>query len=320
MDETATPPTPTDPPAVARSGLIAVIGNPSSGRNSRDEDAVGAALKAFGPGAELYRWSPETDIAHTVERALADGAELIVAAGGDGTAMAVAQSMLGQSVPMAVLPLGTFNFFARGLRLSEDPVQAAQAIRDGTPRSIHVGQVNKRVFLNNASLGIYPAILKAREDIYARWGRRRVVAHWSVIKTFLRFQRPMNLRITADGDIRNYRTPLVFVARSAYQLELFGLRGAGAISDDHFAVLVAKGGSRADLFRLAARLVMSDAREGRDYELIRARDVSISTGRRRALLAFDGEKSFERSPFHFEMSSDLLNIVQPVPEDAEDAA
>ncbi|WP_246831643.1 diacylglycerol kinase family protein [Thioclava sp. DLFJ5-1] len=310
-DEKLTNGTPPEPSVALRRQAVALIANPSSGGNAKDEEAIRRAMDALGDGASLYRWSPESDIVATVRKALDDGAEMIVAAGGDGTAMAVAGALVGQEVPMAVLPLGTFNFFARGLRLSEDPEEAARAIREGSAHPIRVGEVNGQVFLNNASLGIYPSILKAREDIYARWGRRRIVAHWSVFKTFLRFQRPMRLKITADGETRNRRTALVFIARSAYQLDFFGLDGATVISDDAFAVLVAKAQSRRDLFRLSSRLVRRKTKQGEDYELIRAKSFEIETARGRGLLAFDGEKCREESPFRFKMSDAPLWIVLP---------
>ncbi|WP_406736073.1 diacylglycerol/lipid kinase family protein [Thioclava sp. GXIMD4215] len=299
---------------------IYVVANPNSGQNSRTREPIEAALNVFGDEAKLYRWEPDHEVSETVDRAIADGAELIVAAGGDGTVMAVAQAMLGKGVPMAVLPLGTFNFYARGLRFSEDATEAAQQILKGETREIQVGSVDGRVFLNNASLGIYPKILKAREAIYARWGRHRMVAYWSVIRTFLKFQKPMKVDFQTEDLADTRATPLIFVARSAYQLDFFGLRGARAITDDKFAVLIAKGENRMQLFRLAWRLVTRQVREGRDYDVLRCREFTVGLrGKRRALLAFDGEKARMESPFAFRMHPDLLTIVLPEEKEQEAA-
>ena len=291
---------------------IALIANRKSGTNARDRDAITRATDAFGRArTRLYTWSPDTDIAGLVDRALDEGADTIIAAGGDGTAMAVAGAMVGRDAAFGVLPLGTFNFFARGLGLPEDPAEAARVLASARAHPIHVGTVNGRVFLNNASLGIYPAVLKMRESVYARYGRRRIMAHWSVVKSFLRFQRPMHLTIETEDETRLARTPLLFVSRSAYQLDAFGLKGAGAIADDAFAVLIARGETRADLFRSAARLVTRTAVEGRDYDLIHARQLTVHTRRSRALLAYDGEKARAPSPFAFRMSDQPLTILLP---------
>ncbi|OCX66758.1 hypothetical protein BFP70_00960 [Thioclava sp. SK-1] len=296
---------------------VSIIANPKSGQNSRAREPLETAKDVFGSNARIYFWKPGAEIAQTVQQALEDGAELVVAAGGDGTCMAVAQAMLGQPVPMAVLPLGTFNFYARGLGLSEDPTETAQQILDGHAHDISVGSVNGQVFLNNASLGIYPQILRAREAIYRRWGRHRIVAYWSVIRTFLRFQRPMSAKITTEHHVAYHKTPLIFVARSAYQLDRFNLNGAEAIEQDKFAVLIARSKGRMGLFRLAWRMVTRTMAQDRDYDLVTCREITIETKRKRALLAYDGEKQRSLSPFKFHMSKKSLKIILPPQDGAQ---
>ncbi|WOI56421.1 diacylglycerol/lipid kinase family protein [Palleronia sp. LCG004] len=291
---------------------ICVIANRKSGRNSRDNKVIEDAIDVFGEGTTRRDWSPENDLSSLIDKAIQDGADLIVAAGGDGTIMAVADAMRGRDVPMAVLPLGTFNFFARGLGLSEEPVEAARQILEGHAHDIRVGEVNGQTFLNNSSLGIYPSILKEREAVYSRWGRRRLAAHWSVVKTMMRFRKPMRLRLEVDGgEPVEHRTAMIFVARSAYQLDYFGLEGSELISEDKFAVLVSKANSRRRLFQLAWRLASGTVREGRDYELLSARDLVATPRRRSTILAFDGEKQRAPGPFRFRMADAPLKIILP---------
>ncbi|QFU07598.1 Diacylglycerol kinase [Rhodobacteraceae bacterium THAF1] len=290
---------------------IVLIANRKSGQNSRDAEAVDRAMAAFGEIAEKVDWNPDNPISDAVDRALAKSPDIVVAAGGDGTVMAVAEAMLGKGVAMGVLPLGTFNFFARGLGLSENPEEAARQIDQGTPHDIRIGTVNGKAFLNNASLGIYPAILRERETVYSRWGRFRLAAHWSVVKTFLRFRKAMKVTITANGETKEYRTALVFVARSAYQLDSFGIDGAEAIDKDNFAVLVTLAETRLALFKMTARLVRGKPLRGKDYALISTPKAVIETRKRRNLLAFDGEKGRMDGPFTFEMSEQYLTIQLP---------
>lgn len=150
---------------------IGVVANAGSGRNSREKEAVEHAMEVFGPTARLVYWDPETDrMADLIDELEGEGRDLIVAAGGDGTIMAVASEMRDRKAAMGVLPLGTFNFFARGLGLPQEPQEAAEAILAGRAEKMSLATVNGQVFLNNASLGIYPSILKQREDVYERWG------------------------------------------------------------------------------------------------------------------------------------------------------
>ncbi|WP_245758932.1 diacylglycerol/lipid kinase family protein [Tropicimonas isoalkanivorans] len=296
-----------------RPSPVAIIANRNSGTNERDLHALDRAIQVFGAkGARIYRWVPGCNIEDVVQRAIDDGARTIISGGGDGTAMAVAGAMVGRDCPFAALPLGTFNFFSRGLGFPEDPAEAAQAVLDGKPSTIRVGMVNGQVFLNNASIGIYPAILKQREQVYARYGRRRAMAMWSVARTFWRFQRPMRLTLTADdGEPITRRTPLVFVSRSAYQLDRLGLKGGDAIADDAFAVLIGRAETRLDLFRIALRLVTQTAQEGRDYEFLAPKELTVDVHRRRSLLAYDGEKKRVPSPFHFRLAEKPLTVLIP---------
>ncbi|WP_425101221.1 diacylglycerol/lipid kinase family protein [Tropicibacter sp. S64] len=298
-------------------GQIAVIANKASGTNAKDSAAIDRALDVFGRDqATLYYWNPKRSIDAVLDTALAEGATTVVAAGGDGTAMAVAGAALGRDCAFGALPLGTFNYFARGLGLPETPDDAAEALLDAAPHDIRVGTVNGRVFLNNACLGIYPAVLKQRETVYKRWGRHRLMAHWSVIQTFLRFQRPMRLTLYADGQTVERRTPLLFVSRSAFQLERFGLQGGDVISDDGFAVLVGRGETRLDLFRTAFRLITHTAEAGRDYDFLPVRQLDVHTERQIALVAYDGEKARQPAPFRFRMSRATLTVLLPRSDEA----
>ena len=296
---------------------ICLIANRKSGQNSRDREVISRAMEALGDGTIRLDWSPGQPIADVVTKALSHDPDFVVAAGGDGTIMAVAGALLGRGVPMGVLPLGTFNFFARGLGLSEVPEDAAVQLLTGTPHEIRIGMVNGRAFLNNASLGVYPSILKERETVYSRWGRFRMAAHWSVLKVFLRFRKPMKVTITTDEGSRTRRTPLVFVARSSYQLDFFGIDGTEAIDTDRFAVLIARAESRRGLLAMTMRLIMRRPVRGRDYDLISTATLRVETSRKRSLVAFDGEKARLAGPFEFRMSDRPLTIILPHAERTE---
>jgi diacylglycerol kinase family enzyme len=296
---------------------ICVICNEGSGRNSREADAIHAAMEVLGDRAALWQVKGE-DLDDAARKAAAEDFDAIVAAGGDGTIMTVAGALLDSGRRFGVLPLGTFNYFARGLGIPEDPKGAAEVILAGGTRKVSLAEVNGQVFLNNISLGIYPAILRTREDVYARWGRRRLAAHWSAAKTFLRFQRPLFLTVLADGREIRVRTPLLFVARSSYQLESFGLAGSDCVAEGRFAVFVTPDTGRAGMFRKALRLVRRRMREGRDFELACADEVTIATRSRHLTVACDGEKRRMRTPLRLQVHQDALDVFAPPAEAASE--
>src|SRR5438477_8094875 len=111
----------------------------------------------------------------TVERARACGG-VVVAAGGDGTINTVAQATLGSGCAFGVLPQGTFNYFGRRHGIPADTAEAARVLATARAHPVQVGLVNDRVFLVNASLGLYPRLLEDREAWKAQLGRSRTVA------------------------------------------------------------------------------------------------------------------------------------------------
>jgi diacylglycerol kinase family enzyme len=282
---------------------ICVILNPGSGRRAGQLslEELEERIEALPRQTEIRRAKTGDDISRLTRAALDEGFGTIVAAGGDGTIGAVAAEIAGKDVLMGVIPMGTFNFFARGLGIPEEVAPAVALLNEGTPRDVTIGEVNGRIFLNNASLGAYPAILDQREGIYKRWGRSRLAAYWSVIAALISFKRPLSMRIVVDGVEHRRRSALAFVAMSAYQLETYELDGAEAVRAGKFALYVIQ----------AARLAGRRMKPGRDVELITGTDILIETNRAKRLVARDGEKESMRDPFKFTARPGALRVLAP---------
>lgn len=252
-----------------------------------------------------------TEIAAAAKRAAREGADVVIALGGDGTQSAVAGALAGSQTIMAVLPGGTFNYFARELGVGETLDTALATLTSGKVRRIDLGDVNGRTFLNNASFGVYPEILERREAVYKRWGRSRVAAYWSVLLTLWDMRAPMHLTLTLNGETRDYRTPLAFAARSAYQLESLGLEGANEVRAGQLALFLAKGHQPRPLMAAAFRLAFGKVARGQDFELLFADEILIETRQPRRLLAFDGEKERATGPFRLRVQRDALSVIVP---------
>ncbi len=299
--------------AANRTADICVIRNPGSGKQGGDV-TIEAMKRHFAehPGRfELRIVASGGDIAGAARRAVADGFPIVVAAGGDGTIRAVAAAVAGSSAHLGVLPLGTFNYFARSIGLPDDLGAAVRVLIDGAPTPWDIGYVNGHAFLNNASLGLYPTILQNRENIYNRWGRSRIAAHGSVLLTLAGFRAPLALKVTVDGAVRRVRTPLVFIAKNPAQLEEIGVDGAEGIREGRFALFIAPDCSRWQLLRYAIRLALRTMAPGRDFELVHGRDILVETARSRMTVACDGEREKMASPFRFELRRDALNVILP---------
>jgi diacylglycerol kinase family enzyme len=102
------------------------------------------------------------DVAALTRTAVADGADLLGVAGGDGTQALVAAVAAEHGIPLLVISAGTRNHFALDLGLDrEDPSRCLDALRDGVELRVDLGVIGGRPFVNNASFGAYAAVVQS---------------------------------------------------------------------------------------------------------------------------------------------------------------
>ncbi|WP_282601622.1 diacylglycerol kinase family protein [Paracoccus sp. PARArs4] len=292
---------------------VCAVMNSGSGRRRHHETAA-LLNKRLAPHCgrfEMRVAEHGRDLPQLARDVASEGFDLVIAVGGDGTQSAVAGALAGTGIPMGVLPGGTFNYFARDLGVGETIEEGIDTILDARQSLTDLGEVNGLIFLNNISLGAYPQILKTREGIYRRWGRSRLAAYWSVAVALRRLRNPMRLTARVDGEEQHFTSALVFVARSAYQLETFGLEGADAIRDGRMVVLVAKASRAMPLFRSALRLAFGHSARDEDFDMIVTDRMEIETPAKAQLVAHDGEKTRLASPFRMSVRRDALRVLLP---------
>jgi YegS/Rv2252/BmrU family lipid kinase len=292
---------------------VCVVMNRGSGRKKHREltEMLQTRLAPACGSFTLRQSRKGSDLPQLARQVAGEGYDLVIAAGGDGTQSAVAGALAGTGVIMGVLPGGTFNYFARDLGVGETLDEGLETILDARVAPVDVGQVNDLVFLNNVSFGAYPKILKTREGIYRRWGRSRIAAYWSVLVALRRLRRPMQLTARVEGETLRFSSALLFVARSAYQLDNFDLDGADEVRDGSMAVLIAKAKRPLPLMRSALRLAFGMGALNDDFDLIIAEELQIETPQARQLVAHDGEKTVLVSPFRMQVRHKALRLLVP---------
>jgi diacylglycerol kinase family enzyme len=200
----------------ARRGVLII--NPKSGGGKAERwELPEEALKR---GIEPFLLRPGDDLTELAEEAVADGADVIGMAGGDGSQALVATVAMRHKVAHVCVPAGTRNHFALDLGLDRNDVLGAlDAFTDGVERRIDLAAVNDRVFVNNASLGLYAHVVQsdAYRDSKLRTWRRALPSMLGPNKAEtidLQFQGP-------DG--RDWTdAALVMVSNNPYQVRRLG--------------------------------------------------------------------------------------------------
>ncbi|OFW09878.1 MAG: hypothetical protein A3H96_01590 [Acidobacteria bacterium RIFCSPLOWO2_02_FULL_67_36] len=248
-------------------------------------------------------------LAEEAARAAASGG-IIVAVGGDGTVSTVAEAAVRGGATFGVVPAGTLNHFARDAGLPLDLDKAVDAVAHGEVRMVDVGEVNGRLFVNNASIGIYPRLVWERESEQRRGRRKWVAFAIAIVRTWRRY-RQMTVRMTIDGHVYVRRTPFVVIGNGKYQSEGLQTGAREALDGGTLSVYVAPRYGRFEILALPLRALTRRLSRDVAFEIFLARQVSIETARARVSLALDGEITVEHPPLNFRIRPRALRVLTP---------
>ena len=290
---------------------------------------IEGVLQAEGRRGELHFCTPPelAGVARDAAQRALSTRTALVAVGGDGTLNTVAQAAHAAGCAMGVVPQGTFNYFARTHGIPEDAAEAVRLLLRAAPVPVQVAGINDRLFLVNASLGLYPELLEDREAFKARFGRSRWVAFVAACATLLRAQRRLRLRIEMGGAARDVQALTLFVGNNRLQLQQIGAEPddtvAGTPGDGSMAALLLRPLGTVSMLGLMlhgamGRLGEAAGVEHFEFERLLVRPA-LPLGRRGVKVAFDGEVTMMRAPLEFRVLARPLHLLVPPPDGLPEA-
>ena len=193
-----------------------VIVNPSSGggKGKAAEEVLQAFCEAH--DGELFYTEQEGQGTEIARRAVEAGVERIVVGGGDDTVREILAGMLHVEKPpqLGILPLGTYNNFARTLGLPLDPAQAIEVAVKGHKMGVDLGQVNgERVFTESVGVGFQADAWSHKPEVEPV-GMRRLLAGASIALETLGHYEPHLFYLTIDGAEQAIRAMDITVANT----------------------------------------------------------------------------------------------------------
>jgi diacylglycerol kinase family enzyme len=300
---------------VAETRRAHVIVNARSGTITPDAPGrIERHLAGAGWDARIEIARTAAELLRAADAAAAGDAEVIVAGGGDGTIATTAAAAVDTGRHFGVLPLGTFNYFARRLGIPTDLDGALAVLTSGTPHAIGVGDVNGRIFLNNSGIGLYPAVLREREQTYRRLGRSQIAAYVSAAFAMMKPRGLLNLQLQVDGKPLLRRTPLLFVGANPAQLAAFDIPGEACLAAGRLVVYITQPLPPARLLTLAVRTFIRGLHGAGELEVVCGRDVVVTARRKRIRIALDGEIVRLQAPLRYRFREAALQVIAgPVP-------
>lgn len=236
---------------------------------------------------------------------------IVVAAGGDGSINAVAGLCLEHDVLMGVLPMGTFNFFARDLKIPVDLFEALDVLLNGKLAHVPVGMLNDKIFLVHAGIGLYSEIMRNREKDKQKFGRYRIVAFISSFLSLMKTKNTHSVTIETETEEINRKTLNIFVGNNVLQLEKLGLVANNEVKNDELAVILLKPMSALQRLRFTFLGLIRNMKLEKRIETFTAKNFLVETEQKNLQAAIDGELVSVSSPLNFKCISSGLRVIIP---------
>ncbi len=291
------PELPAEPPA-AHPFLIM---NPRSGGGKVAKFDLKRKAEDFGAKVFLMDSPGRVDVARVAHQAVADGADLLGVAGGDGTQALVAAVAAEYGIPFVVVTAGTRNHFALDLGLDrDDPAAGLSALNDGVDVRVDLGSVDGRTFVNNASFGAYAEVVQTqayRDD--------KVGSVLELLPDLIRGNRGAKLTARA-GDVVISAPQAVLVANNPYGTDdLAGLNRRSRLDRGQLGIIAVKVGS--------ARQAIALLRRSRPTGLtsLTAPAVTIDSDTAALPVGIDGEAVTMPTPVQCSIRSKALRVRLP---------
>lgn len=280
-------------------GLVIAV-NPRSGPDDvNPADEVRERL----PRAEVVELGVDDDMAELLHAA-AERAQAFGVAGGDGSVATAAKVALEHQLPLAVVPAGTLNHFARDVGI-ETVDAAVEAINSGAGVAVDVATVGGVPFLNTASIGSYPEMVERREAFETRFGKWPALFMAAV--SILRTQRPVQLELNG----KPAKLWILFVGNCAYTPRGLSPAWRPRLEDGLLDVQYLRADKRFSRARLALTALAAATDKSRIYRQLEVSELTVRSLDGPVQVARDGEPGEEAVEFRFEKTPRRLVVYRP---------
>ncbi len=292
---------------------VRVFLNSKSGAGEATPERLTELFGADGVNAVVTRLTPAVDLAAL---ARADAPAMAwVAAGGDGTVRAVAEAVRGSGRAFGVLALGTLNHFARDLGLPLELEEAVAEIAQEQTMAVDVAEVRCGVggtstFVNNSSLGAYPAMVMDRERMKKAGTNKWAALVAASFRAFVRF-RCLTVTFEVEGETKRCTTPFLFVGNNEYCLDGARLGQRECLNRGELSLYLAPGATRGTLLRMMAAAAVGRLKELPAFQEYRTTEFTVDARRRKRLrVSLDGEVRRLAGPLCYRVCPGALLVLK----------
>jgi len=252
------------------------------------------------------------------QEAVAGGADLVLAVGGDGTVNEVSRGLLGSQVALGIVPAGSGNGLARALRLPLRPDRALASLASGVRRRIDVGLLNGLPFLNMAGAGFDAVVGHAFHERGRRGGRRGLLGYVRLVLGGLRSYRASPLTITSGGEQLDLEPFILTFANGPQYGSGAVINPGGRLDDGWLEVVTFEQRSLLRVLAAAPLLFLGGLERTAGYRRLQVTSATV-TARRPIAVHRDGDPDQPTERIEIEVRPLALEIVVPAATAADPA-
>lgn len=269
--------------------------NPSSGAKLPESEREEMTRAASEAGLEVIPLTRQIDCAQTIRERMARGVRLFVAAGGDGTITNIVQPLVNTDAKLGVIPVGTYNHFAKDLEVPLEWKAALGVVLNGDTRQVDSARINDRFFVNNVSLGLYPELVARREEKgrdYPRWKAKLYAAYRT-----LRKYPSVTLTIESAHHQEIVRTHVFMVSNNSYDLSRIGIEASrNTLEEGRLSVYWLPHTSRWKMMKFVGHYLAGNVRETPGFRSFRTASMKMQSPRKTLRVGVDGEVFTMQTP------------------------
>lgn len=236
--------------------------------------------------------------------------EILIAAGGDGTVSAVAEKAVELKRIMGIIPSGTLNHFAKDAGIPLNSGEAVKVLLRGQMTLIDTASVNDHTFLNNSSIGLYPRVVKHREE-QMKFGGNKWSAMLKATMAVLRSIPKINVAIKADGSMVKCKTPFVFIGNNSYKFDLFNLGIREGLNDGRLSIYYPKIRGRFSYIRLIIKALLGRLDQEENFQILHKEEIIIYSTKKKLEVSIDGEVVKLETPLRYKINPSSLRLIIP---------
>ena len=286
---------------------IVFIINPIAGGKNKNHfsKVISSHLNASKFEYELIQTESEKHAYELTKAAILNGAEIVVAVGGDGTINEIGSALIGNTCTLAIIPYGSGNGLARSLKIPMNTIQAVKLINQFKTAKIDAAKLNEHYFFNMSGMGFDAHI----SHVFAKDKNRGLLGYVKATFSELKNYRSKNYKIIIDGKTLEEDAFILSVANSSQYGNEAHIAPRAELQDGLLDLVIVKPFPLYLMPLLALRMFLKTADQSK--YLISLQGKSILINRNNNVIHLDGEPKLVTENIQIQILAKAINVIVP---------